>query len=172
MGMRPRRWHGHHTHLETHRVLQLRQPGFAQPNFTPWPAFLTAYRLPPSTYRAAQPPDPQQSHTLTRPRAGRTTLAEMRVLRSTCSRAPAPTKIDMPSSDEVQKAASWSAEELCAVWWLQSPCWVPGTSLRATCRISQARVRGQVRTEASTGRSQPGTVCTSSIRLRTIIVGP
>ena len=104
--------------------------------------------------------------------AGRTTLVEMRVLRSTCSRALAPTKIDMPSSDEVHKAASGSAEELCAVWWLQSPCWVSGASLRAICRKSQARVRGQVRTEASTGRSQPGRTGTSSIRLRTIIADP
>ena len=106
-----------------------------------------------NTYCAPQPPGPQQPHTLTRPRAGRTTLAEMRVLRSTCSRAPAPTKSGMPSFDEVHKAAIGSAEELCAVWWLQSPAGSPASSLRASCRKSQARVRGQV--DRSFHREEP-----------------
>jgi len=54
-----------HTLRNTPRALAT-TASFAQPNVSPWPAFLTAYRLPPSTYRAAQPPDPQQPHTLIR----------------------------------------------------------------------------------------------------------
>ena len=64
------RLHSHHTHRETHRALQPRQPRFTLPISTLDPAFLTTCRLLAGTDRPAQPAHPQQPHTARAP-AGR-----------------------------------------------------------------------------------------------------
>ena len=66
----PRRPQSHHTHRETHRALQPRQPRFTLPISTLDPAFLTTCRLLVGTDRPAQPAHPQQPHTARAP-AGR-----------------------------------------------------------------------------------------------------
>ena len=68
--MWPRRPQSHHTHRETHRALQPRQPRFTLPISTLGPAFLTICRLLAGTDRPAQPAHPQQPHTARAP-AGR-----------------------------------------------------------------------------------------------------
>ena len=60
----------HHTHQETHRALQPRQPRFTLPISTLDPAFLTTCWLLVGTDRPAQPAHPQQPHTARAP-AGR-----------------------------------------------------------------------------------------------------
>ena len=64
------RLQSHHTHRETHRALQPRQPRFTLPISTLDPAFLTTCRLLAGTDRPAQPAHPQQPHTARAP-AGR-----------------------------------------------------------------------------------------------------
>lgn len=59
----PWRPQSHHTHQETHRALQPRQPRFALPISTLAPAFLTTCRLLAGTDRPAQPAHPQQHRT-------------------------------------------------------------------------------------------------------------
>jgi hypothetical protein len=66
----PRRPQSHHTHRETHRALQPRQPRFTLPISTLDPVFLTTCRLLAGTDRPAQPAYPQQPHTARAP-AGR-----------------------------------------------------------------------------------------------------
>ena len=66
----PRRPQSHHTHRETHRALQPRQPRFTLPISTLGPTFLTTCRLLAGTDRPAQPAHPQQPHTARAP-AGR-----------------------------------------------------------------------------------------------------
>ena len=66
----PRRPQSHHTHRETHRALQPRQPRFTLPISTLDPAFLTTCRPLAGTDRPAQPAHPQQPHTARAP-AGR-----------------------------------------------------------------------------------------------------
>ena len=64
------RLQSHHTHRETHRALQPRQPRFTLPISTLGPTFLTTCRLPAGTDRPAQPAHPHQPHTARAP-AGR-----------------------------------------------------------------------------------------------------
>ena len=64
------RLQSHHTHRETHRALQPRQPRFTLPISTLGPTFLTTCRLLAGTDRPAQPAHPQQPHTARAP-AGR-----------------------------------------------------------------------------------------------------
>ena len=64
------RLQSHHTHRETHRALQPRQPRFTLPISTLDPAFLTTCRLLAGTDRPAQPAHAQQPHTARAP-AGR-----------------------------------------------------------------------------------------------------
>ena len=66
----PRRPQSHHTHRETHRALQPRQPRFTLPISTLDPVFLTTCRLLVGTDRPTQPAHPQQPHTARAP-AGR-----------------------------------------------------------------------------------------------------
>ena len=70
----------HHTHRETHRALQPRQPRFTLPISTLDPAFLTTCRLLAGTDRPAQPAHPQQPHTARAP-AGRHSPTESRGFR-------------------------------------------------------------------------------------------
>ena len=62
-----RRPQSHHTHRETHRALQPRQPRFTLPISTLGPAFLTTCRLLAGTDRPAQPAHAQQPHTARAP---------------------------------------------------------------------------------------------------------
>ena len=61
------RLQSHHTHRETHRALQPRQPRFTLPISTLDPAFLTTCRLLAGTDRPAQPAHAQQPHTARAP---------------------------------------------------------------------------------------------------------
>ena len=70
MWVRPWRPQSHHTHRETHRALQPRQPRFTLPISTLGPAFLTTCRLLAGTDHPAQPAHAQQPHTARAP-AGR-----------------------------------------------------------------------------------------------------
>ena len=83
----PRRPQSHHTHRETHRALQPRQPRFTLPISTLGPTFLTTCRLLAGTDRPAQPAHPQQPHTARAP-AGRHSPTESRGFRPLNHRPP------------------------------------------------------------------------------------
>jgi len=82
-----RRPQSHHTHRETHRALQPRQPRFTLPISTLGPAFPSTCRLLAGTDRPAQPAHAQQPHTGRAP-AGRHSPTRSRGFRPLNHRPP------------------------------------------------------------------------------------
>ena len=160
----PRRPQSHHTHRETHRALQPRQPRFTLPISTLGPAFLTTCRLLAGTDRPAQPAHAQQPHTGRAP-AGRHSPTRSRGFRPLNHRPPpllhssrsprVPTGSTVPTDGP--RRPSSAAQPCISTWeaWRKSAIRRSGGGHTATTRTEKHIARFSHDNRASPCRSAP-----------------